>query len=155
MNVVRAEDLGQGGARLFVIDDAGAEVHLSGEGAFAEPYQSLIDAWIADGGVVAPASVTQRALPPISDRQFAQGLATRGITTKAEALAFVQTGAIPSAMQAIIDGIADEDERFEAELLISGATSFQREHPLTEAIGAAYGWDSAEIDEFWAECAAL
>lgn len=91
----------------------------------------------------------------ISDRQFAHGLARRLIISRPEALAFVQTGAIPAALQAIVDGIADEDERFEAELLISGATSFQRQHPLTDAIGAAYGWNAEAIDDFWRECAAL
>lgn len=89
--------------------------------------------------------------PPeeISDRQFAHQLAIAGVITQAEALDFVKTGTIPAALQAIVDAIADDDARFDAEMFISGATIFKRNHPLTIAIGSAYGWTSEQMDTFW------
>ena len=33
----------------------------------------------------------------------------------------------------------------------ANATVFQRSHPMTAAIGAAYGWSDAQIDAFFTE----
>lgn len=86
----------------------------------------------------------------ISDRQFFQTLADRDMITQAEALAAVKTGEIPPVMVAILDGMPTEN-RFSAEMLLSGATEFKRSHPLVEAFGAAMSWSAADVDEFWIE----
>jgi hypothetical protein len=94
-------------------------------------------------------------LLPISDRQFFQQAAFAGIITQAEALAAVQTGAIPAALQSIVDAIADPQQKFAAQMILSGATTFERNHPLTQSIGAALGWTEDQIDEFFRSAAAL
>lgn len=115
-------------------------------------YQAYL-AWLDAGNTPAP-----YAPPPpqtISDRQFFQQAAIDGLITQAEALAAVQTGTIPASLQAIVDGIADADQRFAATMLLAGATVFERYHPLTEAVGAAFGWTSAQIDTFFTQAAGL
>lgn len=91
----------------------------------------------------------------ISDRQFFQMAAAMGIITQAEALAAVQTGAIPAVLQSVVDGITDPDQKFAATMLLSGATVFERHHPFTEAVGAALGWTSAQVDQFFVAAAQL
>ena len=91
----------------------------------------------------------------ISDRQFFQQLAAEGLITQAEALAAVRTGDLPVALRNIVDSISDPQQRFAAEMLLSGATDIQRSHPLTDAIGAATGRTSAQIDDFFRAAAAL
>ena len=91
----------------------------------------------------------------ISDRQFFQQLAVMEIITTAEALAAVRTGDIPAVLQGYVDAIDDDGQRFAAEMLLSGATVFERNHPLTEAIGAGQGMSAAQVDEFFAAAAAL
>jgi hypothetical protein len=55
--------------------------------------------------------------------------------------------AIVSAMPA--------DQQFNAGMLLSGATVFQRSHPMTAAIGAAYGSSDDLIDAFFRAAATL
>lgn len=110
-----------------------------------------------------PAILTQnisdfptRSVPAqISDRQFFQQAALLGIITQDEAIAAVATGAIPAMLKNIVDGVADESARFAATMLLSGATVFERAHPMTEAVGASLGWTSAQIDQFFIRAAAL
>lgn len=91
----------------------------------------------------------------ISDRQFFQKLAVSGIITQNEALAAVKTGDIPLALQNIVDQIADVDAKFAAEMILSGATVFMRDHPLTTAIGAARGMTTEQINQFFREASQL
>lgn len=91
----------------------------------------------------------------ISDRQFFQQAAIDGIITQAEALAAVKTGDIPVVLQAIVDAIPDEMQKFAAVMLLSGATTFTRDHPLTETVGQALGWSSIQIDNFFLSAALL
>lgn len=90
----------------------------------------------------------------ISDRQFAHELREREILTQAEALDFVRTGAIPSPLQVLIDALPTQAERDNAELLLAGATVFERAHPLAAIIGAAFGWTEAQVDDFFRAAAA-
>ena len=85
----------------------------------------------------------------ISDRQFFQALALRGLISEAEALAAVKTGAIPTQLQAAVDTIKDEAQHFAAVMLISGATVFERAHPMAAMLGQAIGKDSADLDDLW------
>lgn len=113
-------------------------------------------AWLAEGKTPDPAP-PEYVPPPrlISDRQFFQQAAVMSIITQAEALAAVQTGAIPAVLQTIVDGITDPDQKFAATMLLSGATIFERNHPFTEAVGAALGWTSEQIDQFFIAAAQL
>jgi hypothetical protein len=90
----------------------------------------------------------------ISDRQFFQQLAVQGVITQDEALAAVKTGSIPAALQTLINGLP-ADQQFAATMLIAGATAFERYHPLTTAIGQAYGWSADQIDALFRAAAVL
>jgi hypothetical protein len=89
----------------------------------------------------------------ISDRQFFQQLAVEGIITEEQALAS-NAAVIPAPLLAIIEQMP-EDQQFAAKMVVSGATSFERQHPMTIAIGTAYGMSSEQIDEFFAAAAVL
>ncbi|MCA3184385.1 MAG: hypothetical protein INH13_12335 [Cupriavidus sp.] len=85
----------------------------------------------------------------ISDRQFAHELRARGIITQAEALAFVARGQLPGALAALIAALPTPSARDDAELLIVGATNFERAHPFTKTLAARFGWSSNYIDDFF------
>lgn len=93
-------------------------------------------------------------LPAISDRQFAQQLSVLGLITRDEALAWVKRGEIPEAIQDIISTMAPDDA-FHAEMLLGGATTFERNHPVTAAFGAAAGMSPEDLDDLWRAAAAL
>ena len=78
-----------------------------------------------------------------------------GKITPAEALAAVKTGDIPDAMQAMVDAISDPDQRFGAQMLISGATVFERNNILVDTFAAGYGWSAEQTDEFFRFAATL
>lgn len=107
-----------------------------------------------EGNVVSTETLTHYEPVPeeISDRQFAMGLAIAGLITQAEALAFVKTGEVPTALQAMVDAIEDTGARFEAEMLVSGATVFKRSHPLVSMIASQVGWTEQQTDQFWYDC---
>lgn len=84
----------------------------------------------------------------ISDRQFFQQLATLGLITEAEALAAVKTGDIPAALVNLFKALP-ADQQFAAEMLLSGAVSFSRTHPLTVFFGLMMGWTTEELDNLW------
>ncbi|GAA4247544.1 hypothetical protein GBZ26_11265 [Azospirillum formosense] len=90
----------------------------------------------------------------ISDRQFFQQLALDGYITTAEALAAVRTGDLPPVLADLLDHM-DGDERFGAEMLLSGATEFRRDHAMTIAIGEARGLTPDEVDDFFRRAVAL
>lgn len=90
----------------------------------------------------------------ISDRQFFQQLAIAGSITPQEALDAVKTGVIPAAISAVVDMLPD-DQKFAAQMLLSGATVFKRSHPMTTALGAGLGLSSAQIDAIWIAAAKL
>jgi hypothetical protein len=92
----------------------------------------------------------------ISDRQFAHGLAKPpySLMTQAEALAFVQTGTLPAAFEALIDALPTEVQ-FDVRMLVTGATVFNRPHPTTAILAAAFGWTDTQRDDFWRFAGAL
>lgn len=94
-------------------------------------------------------------IPEISDRQFFQQAAIQGMITQEEALAAVQTGSIPANLQSIVDTIQNESEKFAATMILSGATTFNRNHPLTETIGDYLGMTSDQIDSFFLDASRL
>ena len=90
----------------------------------------------------------------ISDRQFSQALAMTGSITTAEALAAVKTGTLPAQLQSSLDAMP-ADQRFSAEMMLSGATTFERNHPMTIALMNALGWTTQSTDELWRRAAAM
>jgi hypothetical protein len=92
-------------------------------------------------------------IPAISDRQFFQQLAVQGIITQADALAS-NAAVIPPALLTLIAAMP-VDQQFNAKMIISGATTFLRNHPLTVSIGAAFGMTPAQIDQFFIAAALL
>lgn len=111
-------------------------------------------ALLAAGSPIADYSPPPPPLRDISDRQFFQQLAVSEIITAEEALAAVKTGDIPAALLSFVSDLPQE-QRFAAEMLISGATVFQRSHPMTEVLRAGMGWTSEQVDALWAAAAAL
>lgn len=90
----------------------------------------------------------------ISDRQFFQQLAIVGLITQADALAAVRTGTVPTKLQSLLGALPTEGQ-FSAEMLLCGATVFERAHPLTVQLGHAQGMDDAQLDDFFRAAAAL
>lgn len=96
------------------------------------------------------------SLRNLSRRQFYQSLALGEdpYITEAEALAAVANGTLPAAVEAIVSGLP-ADNQFSARMLLVGATTFVRSHPLVGAFGAALGMSEAELDEFWISASKL
>src|ERR1700730_4659558 len=110
------------------------------------------DAWIAAGGAPDPYVAPPPPVPEsISDRQFFQQLAVAGIITQDQALAS-NAAVIPAPLLTIINAMPS-DQQFAAKMLVSGATVFDRNHPMTIGIGTAYGWISDQIDAFFTAAA--
>lgn len=91
----------------------------------------------------------------ISRRQFFHQLAVMSLITNADALAALQGGTIPAPLQAIIDQLPTENDRFEAQMFIVGAQNFNRLHPLSETVRLSLGWSVEQKDDFWREAAKL
>lgn len=87
----------------------------------------------------------------ISDRQFFQqlSLVRPELVSRAEALAAVKTGELPVSIASFVAAITDEDERYAAEMVLSGATEFRRGHALVDVFGAHLGMSAADLDAFW------
>lgn len=122
------------------------------------PHSETIFDILASGDLgipVAPYVAPPEIVPAsISDRQFAHELRARSLITQAEALAFVARGELPAALSALIAALPTQQARDDAELLLAGATSFERGHPLTATLAAGFGWTSQQADEFFIAAAA-
>lgn len=120
-------------------------------------------AFLMDPDEVDEFEANRGAAPPpqqfadISDRQFYQALAEApyAIISMAEAKLAVKIGQLPPAIQAVIDAIVDPVERDRADMLLSGATVFQRGHPEVSRFAGAMGWDDEQVNAFWAFAGAL
>lgn len=90
----------------------------------------------------------------ISDRQFFQQLAIAGLITQDEALAAVGPGTIPATLAQLVNGLP-ATLQFEARMLLTGATQFDRKHPMVNALMMSFGWSDAQTDDLWRAAAAL
>lgn len=118
-------------------------------------HRQMIAAWEAAGNTIPPFIAPPAPVPDeISDRQFFQQMANEGRITQQEALDAVGSGVIPTAMDALVDQLP-ESRRFAARMLIRGATTFRRMHPVTELIGQLYGMTSEQIDATWRKASLL
>ncbi|WPM81174.1 hypothetical protein R5W60_05630 [Brucella pseudintermedia] len=103
-----------------------------------------------------PPEHTGQVIPDeISRRQFFQYLAVSGIISKDEALSAMQGGVIPAPLQAIIDQLPTEDDKFNAQMFVVGAQNFNRLHWLTDVVRQAMNWTLEQRDDFWREAAKL
>lgn len=84
----------------------------------------------------------------ISDRQFFQQLAVMQVITENEALDAVKTGTIPAMLASYISTLPIETQ-FPAQMLVSGAVTFKRHHPMTLALAAGMGWTDDQVDDLW------
>lgn len=115
---------------------------------------------LVDGEWVAPPPPPPASpyVPPvpeeISDRQFAQQLAIEGDITQEEALAWVKTGDLPASVSALV-GMLPAEDQFGANMLLSGATIYQRHHEMTAVFAQMYGWDDEKIDQVWRDASQL
>lgn len=91
----------------------------------------------------------------ISRRQFYEGLAKYDFITKEEALAALKTGALPTAIQTIIDSIEDENAAFEAEMHLIGSLNFNRNHPLVPVFASSQEMSEQDVLDFWLFCSTL
>jgi hypothetical protein len=91
----------------------------------------------------------------VSDRQFFHACAKVGMISQPEALAAVKTGDIPAELQAIVDSIPDPDARFDAQMFLSGAVEFRRDHPLTESVRVARSMTGPQVDDLFRLAASL
>lgn len=101
-----------------------------------------------------PGPLPEPVPPSISDRQFAHGLWRQSVITLDEAKAFVKVGDIPASLAALIAQMP-AGMRDDVELLVAGATVFERHHPFTAQLASAFGWTDEVTDEFWRYAATL
>ncbi len=85
----------------------------------------------------------------ISKRQFYQEAALEGIITQDEAIAVFSSGTIPEILQTVINSLPDAPTQFQARMLLVGANTFSRDHPMVTMIGTVLNKTSAEIDQFF------
>lgn len=85
----------------------------------------------------------------ISRRQFFQQLAVSGIISNAEAIAALAQGVIPTPLQVLVDQLPTEDDKFNAQMFIIGAATFQRGHPLVDMVRVLLGWTEEQADQFF------
>jgi hypothetical protein len=93
--------------------------------------------------------------PSISSRQFFQVLANRDLITKQEALDAVTFGALPAAIDNLINLIPDEDIAWQARMAFAGARDFERSNWFVEFFGAMQNMTSTDIDQLWRDGAAI
>lgn len=99
--------------------------------------------------------VDPNVLPDISDRQCFEQLAVLGKVSTDEALAAVTVGALPKV---VTDGIAQlpAEQQFPARMLLCGATSFHRAHPMVPVFFGFVGITApTDIDALWRAAALL
>lgn len=146
--LLATEDLLALGWRPFVQDDI-----PNGKVATAASDEILADKvvrhWTLEDTPPPPVPET------ISDRQFAQALASTNVITREEARAWVKVGDVPAALAAVVDAIGDEDVKFATQMLLEGATQFERHHPQTMALAMAMQWGDPQLDALWTMAAAL
>lgn len=85
--------------------------------------------------------LTPLSPPTLTRRQLRLGLLANGITT--------------AQVEAVIAAIPDEIDRETAQIEWADASTYSREHPLVNQIGAAMGLTPEQIDVMWFDAAAL
>lgn len=155
-NIETEEYVERYGGGFFTIPNVPSLITLpNGDQVWAPVVGQEYSGYVLEEWYEQPPPAPAATIPIISDRQFFQQAAIEGIITEAEALAAVKTGDIPVVLQSIVDSISDDAQRFAAQMLLSGATTFERNHPLTEAVGQSLGWTNQQIENFFLSAALL
>lgn len=120
---------------------------------YGEPFEGV------DNDQYVVRTVDPATLPPpvpetISDRQFFQQLAILELISEDEAEEAVAAGVLPATLAALVDQLP-ASQQFPARMLLKGATTFQRNHPMTGVIAQLYGFTSAQVDDLFRAAAAL
>ena len=132
-----------------------ADAAYAAENGWIEVAPEVGPGWTYDGeNFVEPVPEPEPVPTIISDRQFFQQLAVLGLITEDEALDAVGPGILPASMLALID-MLPQDQRFSTKIILTGATAFERSHPLTPVLGGMYGLDSDALDNVWRQGALL
>lgn len=84
----------------------------------------------------------------VSDRQLAAALAQGGHISWDEAKAWVGPGVIPAALAEIVSNLPSPDKEH-AELMLIGATTYKRLHPVTTQLAVGMGWSAEQVDDLW------
>lgn len=150
--------------RLAVINGTTVENIVEADEGFAIEDRTLVEATAGaeiggtySGGVFTPPEppvVPPRVPEVISRRQFYEQLEVDGIISKAEALAAMKTGTLPAALQAVVDGMTDEDAKYDAEMKLVGATDFYRSSALVMVFAIVIQWSEERVDQFWTDAEA-
>jgi hypothetical protein len=133
---------------IYVSHDANGNIN----GVYADQQLDTPTVALADND---PSVVAYLAppIPEISDRQFFQQLAVQGIISQQDAL-LANAAVIPAPLLTLIEAMP-AGQQFAAKMIVSGSVIFHRNHPLSIAIGTAYGMSSAQIDAFFKAAALL
>lgn len=115
------------------------------------------DAWAQAKAVALSALATEAAKPlavdprpvpeAISRRQFGFGAVMVGKMTQAEALAFVNSGTLPAAVEAIVQSLP-ADQQFAARMSLA-SNEFHRHNPATLMFLPLMQIDDATADACW------
>jgi len=109
----------------------------------------------AVNAVLAAHDPTAKPIPiGLTQRQFHQELAVRGLITEQEALDAVKIGTVPAEIQAFIDTLPTE-EQFAAKMKFAAEPTVSRYDSVIEQFGKYQGWTTAELNDFWRSAAAL
>lgn len=119
-----------------------------------ETYGNIGEIWNGTNFVPNTELIIKNVPESISDRQFFQGCALYNLITQSEALEAVKTGTLPTTLAGFINQLPVE-QRFSAEMLLSGATIFERSNPHVDAFGQLAGMTSDQLDDFWIFCSTL
>jgi hypothetical protein len=92
-----------------------------------------------------PIDLSEFTSPTISSRQFFHALFLEGKITQQEALRAVKAGELPAALVTYL-GTLPVDQRFNVEMLLSGARNFRRNHPLITSLRDYFGQTDAQMD---------
>jgi hypothetical protein len=104
------------------------------------------EAWIAEGNTPEPYVTPPAPIPTaVSRRQLLLGLVAGGWITEDEAVAAATTGAVPAALQAVIDTLPEAD-RIPARITWAAMTTAYRSDALWTAIIASGTATAANID---------
>ena len=86
--------------------------------------------------------------------QFYHQLALQGVISQSEAMAAVQTGTIPSAVQTIINGLSS-DQQFGASIKLAGSPTLKITDELMAFIYTGLGWSGSTFNTFWTAASLL
>jgi hypothetical protein len=91
----------------------------------------------------------------ITRRQFYQQAAIAGFITQDDALNALAIGKIPPALEAVVNQLNTDDEKFAARMLLIGAEFFDKNNSLVENVRVALNLTEEDITNFFAAASLL